>query len=179
MRTENKYKNVYFTQCNDVGENEGGYFIQFYSDSDFSNEIDYMVLHKGTDEVNNPKKYIQEYIVNENLEYAVARDLIKRGIQDNSKMIEIVDIFMNENDKIGLEELYKVTEDKLVKILLNWKDEYEGFVDDYNTYVGSMYNDIMDYVWEKYKLNEIGKYINNSEEIKDFETNIHEDEEEM
>lgn len=155
MRVENEYYSVYYSQCDDVGENDGGFFIQFYADPNFDLEIDNMVLHKNTDEVINPEKYIHEYIECNNLEYIVARESLKYGIKDNPKLIKIVDMFMNEEDEKALKELYKVTEDKLVKILLDWRQEYEGFIDDYMTYVGSMYENIMDYVWERYKLNEI------------------------
>lgn len=73
----------------------------------------------------------------------------------NETYSEIVELFMNEDDKSALEKLYEMTKDKLVKILLDWKEEYELTIDENYTDSSGMYNDIMEYVWEKYHLNEI------------------------
>lgn len=163
MRIENKYNDVYYTICDDVGENTGGYFIQFYSDADFVDEIDHMVLHKDTEEISNPEKYIHEYIVNEKLDLVIARKAIQNGVKDNPRMLEIVDMFMNDGDNEALEQLYEITEDNLLKILISWKDEYSEMIDNPQTNISYMYNDIIGYVWEKYKLNEIkGELKNNT-----------------
>lgn len=71
---------------------------------------------------------------------------------NNSEMLEVNRLFMEENDTEALKKLYEITGDALVNILINWREEYETFVDDYMTYVGSMYNDVMEYVWDKYQL---------------------------
>lgn len=166
MRIENIYNDVYYTRCNDVGENTGGYFVQFYSDADFVDEIDYMVLHKDTEEVSNPEKYIHEYIINEKLDLLVARKAIQNGVKDNPRLLEIVDTFMNEGDNKALEQLYEITEDKLLKILISWKDEYGDIIDNPQTNVSYMYNDIIGYIWDKYKLNEMkGELKNNITQI--------------
>lgn len=70
---------------------------------------------------------------------------------------KVVDLFMEENDTKALKELYKITNDKIVKILLDWKKEYEVELESSDTYCSSMYEDVMSYVWNKYKLNEIDK----------------------
>lgn len=80
---------------------------------------------------------------------------------NNDEMLEVVRLFMDENDAEALNKLYDITGDKLVKILLDWREEYDTFVDDYMTYVGSMYNDVMEYVWEKYELDKINHEIEN------------------
>lgn len=83
----------------------------------------------------------------------------------NNKLEKVVDLFMEENDKQALEELYKITNDKLIKILIDWNKEYEVELQDVYTYPSSMYEDIMNYVWDKYKLNEISKEKNIDEYI--------------
>ena len=70
---------------------------------------------------------------------------------------EVVNLFMQENDKKALKKLYKITNDSIVKILLDWKEEYEIELQNPNSYQSYMYEDIMSYVWDKYKLNEINK----------------------
>lgn len=74
-----------------------------------------------------------------------------------NKLNKVVDLFMQENDEKALKELYKITNDEIVKILLDWKKEYEVELQSPDTYSSSMYADIMTYVWSKYKLNEINK----------------------
>ena len=38
---------------------------------------------------------------------------------------EVIKLFMEEDDKKALKKMYKYTKDKLIKILLRWKVEYE------------------------------------------------------
>ena len=66
---------------------------------------------------------------------------------------KVVDLFMQESDEKALKELYKITNDEIVKILLDWKKEYEVELQSPSTYSSSMYADVMSYVWNKYKLN--------------------------
>ena len=70
---------------------------------------------------------------------------------------EVVNLFMQENDKKALKKLYRITNDLIVKILLDWREEYEIELQNPNSYQSYMYDDIMSYVWDKYKLNEINK----------------------
>lgn len=72
-----------------------------------------------------------------------------------SKLKKILDLFMNESDREALEELYKETKDPLVKILLDWNGQYEIEIQDYNTPQFYMYDDIMSYIFGKYKLRKI------------------------
>ena len=74
-----------------------------------------------------------------------------------SSLNKVVDLFMQENDEKALKELYKITNDEIVKILLDWKKEYEVELQSPDTYSSSMYEDVMSYVWNKYKLNEVNK----------------------
>ena len=82
-----------------------------------------------------------------------------------SDLKKVVDLFNQENDEKALSELYEITNDKIVKILLDWKKEYEVELEDPYTYSSSMYVDVMDYVWDKYKLSEIQKEENNDIDI--------------
>ena len=82
-----------------------------------------------------------------------------------SNFKKVVDLFMQENDEKALKELYKLTNDKIVKILLDWNKEYEVELTDPYTYSSSMYDDIMSYVWDKYKLNEMEKEENIDKDI--------------
>lgn len=74
---------------------------------------------------------------------------------DKSEILEVNRLFMEENDMEALKKLYEITGDHIVHILINWREEYETLVDDYMNYVGSMYNDVMEYVWDKYQLSTI------------------------
>lgn len=74
---------------------------------------------------------------------------------DKSEMLEVNRLFMEENDMEALKKLYEITEDYIVHLLINWREEYETLVDDYMNYVGSMYNDVMEYVWDKYQLSTV------------------------
>ena len=71
-------------------------------------------------------------------------------------MKEIARIFMDEQDKKALKKLYKKTNDDIVRIALNWCDEYKEQLDNVYSNELSMYNDIIEYIWQKY---EIGKYL--------------------
>ena len=71
-------------------------------------------------------------------------------------MKEIARIFMEEQDKKALEMLYNLTRDDIVEIALNWCDEYKEQLDNVYSNEFSMYNEIIEYIWQKY---EIGKYL--------------------
>ena len=90
--------------------------------------------------------------------------------KEQNKILEnIVDLFMEENDKQALNKLYELTNDKLVKLLIDWNVEYEGFIGETGTYAGDMYEDVMNYVWDKYNLNEIEKTINRDNNLEEEE----------
>lgn len=95
--------------------------------------------------------------------------------EENEILEDVVKLFMEENDRQALEKLYEVTNDKLVNILLGWNKEYNEFIGETNTYAGSMYEDIMSYVWDKYKLHEIGKEIKNEIVLEDEVEELEED----
>lgn len=83
---------------------------------------------------------------------------------DNSEMLEVNRLFMEENDMEALKKLYDITGDYIVHLLINWREEYETLVDDYMNYVGSMYNDVMEYVWDKYQLSTVQEQENEIEQ---------------
>lgn len=66
------YKGIYYSVSNDCAENTGGYYIEFYKNSqnefgemDFNNRVDYMVIHIDIeDEMKNPQKYVERHIEN-------------------------------------------------------------------------------------------------------------------
>ena len=70
--------------------------------------------------------------------------------QDEKK--EVIKLFMESDDKKALKKMYKYTKDKLIKILLRWKVEYEMELEYGQTNEFYMYDDIVSYLWKKYKL---------------------------
>lgn len=87
--------------------------------------------------------------------------------EQNEILVDVVDLFMEENDKKALEKLYELTNDKLVKLLIDWNAEYEEFIEEPGTYAGDMYEDVMSYIWDKYNLNEIEKTIDKDNSLKE------------
>ena len=72
---------------------------------------------------------------------------------NESKRKKVIKLFMEENDEAALKLLFKVTKDDIVNTLLNWRKEYEIALSDYNTPQFYMYEDIISYIFKKYKLN--------------------------
>ena len=68
-------------------------------------------------------------------------------------MEKVVDLFMQENDLKALKLLYKITKDKLIKILISWYEDYEEISQAEESNEFYMYDDVMQYIWEKYELN--------------------------
>lgn len=75
-------------------------------------------------------------------------------MKDSDKK-EVVNLFMNENDNAALEKLYEITHDKLVEILMNWKHDYQDSLYYAESDSSIMYNDIIEYVFEKYELDNV------------------------
>ena len=67
----------------------------------------------------------------------------------------VVKLFMDESDLRALNLLYKLTKDPLVKILINWYKDYEIIEDAGETNEYYMYDDIIQYIFKKYKLEEV------------------------
>lgn len=67
----------------------------------------------------------------------------------------VVKLFMEESDLRALKLLYKLTKDALVKILINWYKDYEIIEDAGETNEYYMYDDIIQYIFKKYKLEEV------------------------
>lgn len=71
------------------------------------------------------------------------------------KLKKIIDLFMKDGDQDALELLYKETKDPLVKVLIDWNEQYETELQDYNTPQFYMYDDIISLIFDKYKLRKI------------------------
>ena len=67
-------------------------------------------------------------------------------------MEEVVNLF-KENDLAALKKMYEITNDKLIKILISWYNEFEEIEERAETNEFYMYNDIMKYICEEYGLN--------------------------
>lgn len=66
-------------------------------------------------------------------------------------MEEVTRLFMEENDIKALKKLYELTQDKIIQILINWKENYEEMeYTDTNEFM--LYDDIINYIFEKYNL---------------------------
>lgn len=65
---------------------------------------------------------------------------------------KVLELFMDENDLKALELLYKITNDELIKILINWYKEFEEIENAEETNEYFMYDDLIQYVFKKYKL---------------------------
>lgn len=66
-------------------------------------------------------------------------------------MEEVAKLFMEENDIKALKKLYELTQDKIIQILINWKENYEEMeYTDTNEFM--LYDDIINYIFEKYNL---------------------------
>lgn len=65
---------------------------------------------------------------------------------------KIMEHFMNNTDLQGLQELYNQTKDELVQILINWKEYYQDELEDVYATGYSMYDDVLDYLFKKYDL---------------------------
>ena len=65
---------------------------------------------------------------------------------------KVVKLFMDENDEKALKRLYKITNDPLVKMLLEWRAEHSERLA--YSYSGefSMYQDVISYIFDKYEL---------------------------
>ena len=64
-------------------------------------------------------------------------------------MEEVTRLFMEENDIKALKKLYELTQDKIIQILINWKEHYEEM--EYTpTNEFLLHDDIINYIFEKY-----------------------------
>lgn len=65
---------------------------------------------------------------------------------------KVLELFMGKKDLKALELLYKITNDELIKILINWYKEFEEIENEEETNEYFMYDDLIQYVFKKYKL---------------------------
>lgn len=66
-------------------------------------------------------------------------------------MKKVCKIFMKD-DKRGLKELYKITNDELCNIALGWLDKYTEIESGNINNEWEMYDDIISYLWKKYNI---------------------------
>lgn len=135
---ERSYFGIYYTLCDDVGKNEGGYFVELYSDENHDDRIDWMVLHKDTDEVTEPDKYIKEYIKEELKDYIHNKRMLnmkenaeilfnlvcrqRSGLTINSKQIQLLKEKNIINDNHNEKDLENVLDSILEKLWCELED---------------------------------------------------------
>lgn len=71
-------------------------------------------------------------------------------------MDNVVNVFMECGEKEGLEELYKITNNEIIRICIGWLEDRTEWNSDY---ANSMYEDIMNFIWDKYNLKKYTKSV--------------------
>ena len=71
---------------------------------------------------------------------------------NKKKRKKIIEIFMQEGDEEALKKLYDFTNDSLILVLLKWKKLYVLELDEVYSPQFEMYEDMIEYVFNKYKL---------------------------
>lgn len=71
---------------------------------------------------------------------------------NKNKRKKIIDLFMQEDDEKALKKLYDFTNDSLILVLLKWKKLYVLELDEVYSPQFEMYEDMIEYVFNKYKL---------------------------
>ena len=71
---------------------------------------------------------------------------------NKKKRKKIIDLFMKEDDEEALKKLYDFTNDSLILVLLKWKKLYVLELDEVYSPQFEMYQDMIEYVFNKYKL---------------------------
>ena len=65
----------------------------------------------------------------------------------------IHELFLKEKDEKALDELFEITQDEICKILKEWKLQLaREFKNDYNSILGKCYCDMVEYLYNKYKI---------------------------
>ena len=124
--------------------------------NEFDNELDYDYDYNGRELTDDDLNMIQNAVDNFANKLNLCLDDEIDLTQDKQEtMKEVSKLFMEESDRQALELLYKITNDKLVKIALDWNKSYEVELDEVNTNEFYMYDDIISYIWDKYKIGAI------------------------
>lgn len=55
-------KKVYISFCDDIGDNEGGYFCQVYADMEMQNETDYFTISAEDIKKDNGQTILNDYL---------------------------------------------------------------------------------------------------------------------
>ena len=79
--------------------------------------------------------------------------------QEKELLEEVVSIFNEQNDNKALKMLYDFSKDKLIKIVIELNEEFKEEIEDYTSNLGKIYEDLIEYIYDKYDLNEVGKNI--------------------
>lgn len=79
------------------------------------------------------------------------------GKVDIEELKKVNQLFMEENDLKALKKLYNLTKDQLIKTILEWfeDEEFKENILEVDTYAGTMYNDLISLIYDKYNLNNI------------------------
>lgn len=124
--------------------------------NEFDNELDYDYDYNGRELTDDDLDMIQNACDNFARKLNLYLDDEIDLTQDKQEtMKQVSKLFMEESDRQALELLYKITNDKLVKIALDWNKSYEVELDEVNTNEFYMYDDIISYIWDKYKIGAI------------------------
>lgn len=75
-----------------------------------------------------------------------------KNINDLEKVVQL---FNDDGDEKALALLYKMTNDRIVQLALGWRQEYEEALESSYSDVSYMYEDLISYIYDKYRLNEV------------------------
>lgn len=124
--------------------------------NEFDNELDYDYDYNGRELTDDDLDMIQNACDNFARKLNLCLDDEIDLTQDKQEtMKQVSKLFMEESDRQALELLYEITNDKLVKIALDWNKSYETELNEVNTNEFYMYDDIISYIWDKYKIGAI------------------------
>lgn len=79
---------------------------------------------------------------------------IKEGKKQEQKQCYTYEDKLRVKAEEGLEELYKITNNEIIRICIGWLEDRTEWNSDY---ANSMYEDIMNFIWDKYNLKKIYK----------------------
>lgn len=169
LKGHNEYFDAVYPDRNYFDLNYKSLLVTIIQPINENNEKEQMLVSKKDVYIypNNISNVTTDEIITVDFNEDMNLDKIVEEKYINNTYVEIVDLFMNEDDKSALEKLYEITNDRLVKILVDWKKEYELTIDELYTDSSGMYNDIMEYVWDKYQLHEITEDKEEEEELEE------------
>lgn len=144
----NKFKNskFYDKDCWDYPKEE----VEMLKDDENYSDIVYLLSEDRIYETNCDMHNLSQLLKEVNGEIYNFKTF-----EEKQKFKEIIKLFNEERDSEALNKLFDLTQDKMIIPLLKLYDEFEDEIKDYTTYIGEIYRDFIDYVWEKYNLIEV------------------------